>query len=228
MSKEKIIDKIRKCLALSASSNEHEAAAALRQAKKLMEAHGVTDLDIDAAEAQECRTKASAKTKPANWEAALAAKVADAFSCTVLFLGGWSQGAWSFIGCGASPEVAKYAFTVLARQAKRARDAHIKTKLNRCKTATKTRRADLFSEGWVRSVTATIHAFVANEHQAKSIDAFLTKHYCARQDLAPRDRNGKRKLSDKELNDYFAGHMSGKDAELHQGVGGTAAQGLLA
>lgn len=40
----KVLDKIRKCLALSTSSNEHEAAAALRQARKLMDAHGITDL----------------------------------------------------------------------------------------------------------------------------------------------------------------------------------------
>lgn len=64
---EKIIDKIKKCLALSRSANEHEAEAALRQARKLMEAHGVTDLDIEAAEAQERRRKAGAKTKPSNW-----------------------------------------------------------------------------------------------------------------------------------------------------------------
>ena len=44
--RDKILDKIKKCLALSASSNEHEAEAALRQARKMMEANGITDLDI--------------------------------------------------------------------------------------------------------------------------------------------------------------------------------------
>ena len=40
----KIMDRIKKCLALSASSNEHEAEAALRQARKLMEAHHINAL----------------------------------------------------------------------------------------------------------------------------------------------------------------------------------------
>jgi hypothetical protein len=41
-----IIRKIEKCLALSKSSNEHEAAAALRQATKLMEAYNITPLTL--------------------------------------------------------------------------------------------------------------------------------------------------------------------------------------
>lgn len=131
MDKQTIIDKIKKCLALSASSNEHEAAIALSQARKLMETHGITGLDVDAAAADECRAKSGATTRPANWEAALAAKVGDAFGCKVIFSSGWwnKSGEWCFIGCGTAPEIAQYAFTVLLRQGKRAREEHIKTKL---------------------------------------------------------------------------------------------------
>ena len=42
MADDKILDKIKKCLVLASSANEHEAAAALRQAQKLMEAHGIS------------------------------------------------------------------------------------------------------------------------------------------------------------------------------------------
>ena len=42
-----IIDKIRKCMRLAGSSNANEAAAALRQARKMMEAAGVSESDID-------------------------------------------------------------------------------------------------------------------------------------------------------------------------------------
>lgn len=48
MDREKVLDKIKKCMALSSSPNEHEAAAALRQAQKLMERHGVTDSELGA------------------------------------------------------------------------------------------------------------------------------------------------------------------------------------
>lgn len=47
MDKDKVIDKIKKCMALGQSSNANEAAAALRQAQKMMAAHGLTEDDIE-------------------------------------------------------------------------------------------------------------------------------------------------------------------------------------
>lgn len=226
--RDKIIDKIKKCLALSASSNEHEAEAALRQARKLMEMHGVSELDVQAAEAEERRTKAGADRHPANWETALASKIGDAFGCRVIFASSWKGGEWCYIGCGASPEVAQYAFDVLLRQARRARAEHIKTRLNRCKTATKTRRADLFNEGWVRSVVSTITAFAGGEQQDVAIDAYVGKHYPTLRDLKARNRNDGRTLRDHEYDDYAAGGRAGRDAQLNRGVGGMGEQKALA
>lgn len=226
--RDKIIDKIKKCLALSASSNEHEAEAGLRQARKLMEAHGVSDLDILAAEAEERRTRAGAASRPSNWETALASRVGGAFGCQVIFASALDPksfdvaGFWTFVGCGASPEVAHYAFAVLFRQCKRAREEHIKARLKRCKPGTKTRRADLFCEGWVRSVVGKIAAFACNSDQQSAIDAYVAKRYPALKDLAARDRNDGRKLRDHEHIDYFFGQQSGKDAQLNRGVGGGA------
>lgn len=48
--KAKILDKIKKCLALSKSPEPHEAAAALRQARKLMEIHGIDEHDLSDAD----------------------------------------------------------------------------------------------------------------------------------------------------------------------------------
>lgn len=226
--RDKIIDKIKKCLALSASSNEHEAEAALRQARKLMDAHGVTDLDILAAEADERRARAGAATRPSNWETALASRVGKAFGCQVIFASDLDPkrlaivGHWMFIGCGASPEIAHYAFAVLFRQCKRAREEHIKARLKRCKTGTKTRRADLFCEGWVQSVVGKIAAFACNSEQTAAIDAYVSKKFPALKDLASRDRNDGRKLRDHEHEDYWFGKQSGKDAQLNRGVGGSA------
>lgn len=216
----KILDKIKKCMALSTSGNEHEAEAALRQARKLMEMHGVTELDVQASQAEEQRAKAGAKTKPANWESALAGKVADAFACHLIFVNGWRSSEWSFIGCGAAPEVASYTFSVLLRQAKRARDEYIKNRLKRCKTSTKTRRADLFSEGWVRSVVRAINAFAGTEEQTTAINTFMANNYPSLMPLKTSDRNSGRKLQDREMDDFLAGSLSGRDASLNRGVGG--------
>lgn len=43
----RVLDKIKKCLALGKSPNEHEAAAALRQAQKLMTMHSISDDDVE-------------------------------------------------------------------------------------------------------------------------------------------------------------------------------------
>lgn len=222
--RERAIDKIKKCLALSASSNEHEAASALRQAKKLMEQFGVSDLDVQAAEASEKRSRAGAIKSPANWETCLASKIADAFGCRIIFCHDWKKdcGEWVFIGTGAAPEVAEYAFKVLFRQAKAARAEHIKFRLKRCKAGTKTRRADLFSEGWVRAVTSLITQFSGGETKPEAIDAYMTSRYPALASLKSRDRNADRNLRQHEELDYYHGKNSGRDAQLIRGMGGVA------
>lgn len=223
--RDKIIDKIKKCLALSASSNEHEAAAALRQAKKLMEAHGISDLDMQAAEAGEARSRAGGFKKPANWESWLSSKIADAFACRVIL--GYDQvlhgGAWTFIGTGAAPEIAEYAFRVLFRQVKAARSAHIKNRLQRCKKFTRTRRADLYCEGWVRSVTALIDGFAGGEANPQAVDAYIASKYPSLGTIQPRNRNADRKLRTHEEMDYYHGRQAGREAQLNRGVGGAAA-----
>lgn len=218
--RDKIIDKIKKCLALSASSNEHEAAAALRQANKLMEQHGITDLDVMAAEACESRAKSGAATTPSNWESSLAGHVARGFSVRVIFAAGWKTGEWIFIGTGAGPEVAQYAFSVLLRQAKKARKAHIDDRLRRCRPGIRTRRADLFCEGWVRSVTALINNFCGVEPNPDAVDAYMNSKFPVLADLHARDRNANRNLSHHDHMDLMHGAMAGQDARLNKGVGG--------
>lgn len=228
--RKKIFEKIKKCLALSASSNEHEAESALRQARALMEKYGIDDQDMLAYEVSEQRAKSGAKRKPVSYENALACRVADAFGCRVIFITPalWnSQGQWSFICCGVAPEIASYAFQVLLRQCKRARTEHISTKLKRCKIATKTRRADLFCEGWMYAVSGKIAALAENEQQTSAIDAYVAKHFPSLKSLDSRDRNDGRKLRDHEYDDFTLGGHAGKNAELNRGVGGTDQQARL-
>lgn len=226
MDKKAILDKIRKCMALSVSSNEHEAATALRQARKLMDAHGLTDADVLAAEAGEESAKAGAAKNPANWEAYLASATAQVFGCRCIFRPefGFRPSAWLFIGTGANYEVARYCFEVLLRQVKRARAEHIKTALKRCKPATKTRRADLFCEGWVSAAVGKEEAMALGERLQAALAAYLAQHHSRVTKLDARDRNaGKASLSDLDYRDYAAGRRRGAEAELNRGVGCAAA-----
>jgi len=229
MTKQEVIEKIKKCLALSASSNENEAEIALRQARALMDKHGIDELEMLAAGASESQTNSFAKKSPPNYESMLAANIGTAFGCHVLFTHSKYRhhGQWKFIGCGAAPEIAMYAFQVLYRQVKRQRAEHIKTKLKRCKTVTKVRRADLFCDGWVRSVAGKIKDFVGSDEQTAVIDAYLSKNYPTLSELKSRDRNPNPNMSDRDWNDYLAGRRSGSDAELNRGVHGNQSAGLL-
>lgn len=230
MTKKEAIEKIKKCLALSASSNEHEAETALRQAQSLMEKFNIDEKEMLAAGVSEQHAKSAAAKHPTNWEARLAGKVAKAFGCDFLFeTTGFIKiiGRWKFIGCGPAPEIAIYAFQVLYRQLKKQRSEYIKTKLKRCKASTKTRRADLFCEAWVSAVVGKLHTFSGSAEQSEQIVAYLGLNYPSTVTFDPRNRNQKPTLSGRDCDDYMAGRSSGESAELNRGVDGAGQQGLL-
>jgi len=219
--RDKIIEKIKKCMALAKSSNEHEAAAALRQAHKLMQLHGISDLDVEHADIQEESARAGAAHKPARWECGLATRVARAFDCAVFLQCARPVGHWVFVGATPSGEIARYAFEVLFRQAKQARAHYIKTALKRC-TTTRTRRADLFCEGWVMTATDVVDEFAGNEASLSRAKAYL-EHKRELEKFQGHNRNAKRNLSERDYGDMEAGHHAGKNAQLNRGLNGTKA-----
>ena len=221
-SRKNILEKIKKCLALSSSSNEHEAEAALRQARALMEKHSIDDQDVLAYEASEQHAKVGAQSRPTGWEQSLACKVSASFGCQVIFSSGFAmrKAKWKFIGCGASPEVAAYAFQVLHRQCKRARAEFITVNLKRCKLATKMRRADLYCQGWLYAVSGKLAVLVNSERTEDAIEAYVAKNYPSIINMKLRDRNAGKNLSERAYDDIGAGYSSGKNAELNRGIDG--------
>jgi len=211
--RDKIIAKVKKCLALAKSGNEHEAAAALRQAQKLMAAHSISDLDIEHADIQEEAARAGA--------CELAGRVARAFDCKLIFRTDLVSGIgrWIFVGATPSGEIARYAFEVLLRQARKARVHYIKTALKRC-TKTRTRRADLFCEGWVTAATLLAATFAGNKATRARITAYLEQKHATLVTLKIRDRNAGHQLSARGYGDFASGHRAGKDAQLNRGLGG--------
>ena len=191
-----------------------------------MDKHGVSDDDVLASEAGEAGSRAGAVTRPSNWEAALAARVGLVFGCKVIFrTGGYRRlPEWVFIGTGANYDVAVYCFDVLFRQAKKARAEHIRSALKRCKPTTKTRRADLYCEGWVAAAVGKLDAMTLGDHEQQALDAFCATRYPTLRDLKATDRNaGKNALSDREYADYAAGCLSGRSAQINRGVGAACA-----
>jgi len=218
--REDILEKIRKCMALASSGSEHEAAAALRQAQKLMELHQVSQAEMLAVGVRESKAKSGAAARPANWESELAAYVAAAFGCKLIFMPAWDYAWWVFIGLSPADEIAAYSFDVLLRQALKARREFIEVALKRTKKRTnKTRRADLFSDGWVRTACAQVRTMSSQEGAAEAIQAHMQLKHPSLGKLATTDRNAGRNLSDKDYDAYAQGRSAGRGAQLHRGVG---------
>lgn len=215
-----ILDKIRKCMALAKSGSEHEAATALRQAQRLMELHKVSQAEMLAAGVRESKAKSGALSRPADWEAELAAHIAAAFGCKLIYSPDWRQAWWVFIGLPPADEIAAYSLDVMLRQALKARREFIDGALKRTKKRTnKTRRADLFSAGWVRTACAQVGALTPPEGAAEAIEAHLQLKHPHLGQLSTTDRNAGRNWSERDQDAYHAGRSAGRGAQLHQGVG---------
>jgi len=227
--RDKIIEKIKKCLRLAKSSNEHEAAAALRQAQKLMRAYGLSDLDVEHADIREEHARAGVKISPSKWESALAGVVARAFDCQLLFRAvniphKGTFGFWVFVGAEPSGEVARYAFEVLYRQVKRARKTYIQTTLKDCTRKNCTRRADLFCNGWVSAVSEKVKRFAGVASMQTRIDAYIGRKHGQLTSMKGRDRNDGRVLSGREIGDMLFGQLAGREAEINHGLNGAGRQ----
>jgi len=215
-----IIEKIRKCMELAKSGGEHEAAAALRQAQKLMEMHQVSQVEMLAAGVGESKAKSGAVARPAKWESDLAGRIAHAFGCNLIFTRSyWDIAHWLFVGVAPANEVAAYSFEVLLRQALKARSGFIATTLKRIKKTNKTRRADLFSESWVRAACANLAAPTPPEFAKAAIEAHMQLNHPGLGNLDVVDRNAGRNWSAKDEDAWSAGGHAGRDAQLHKGVG---------
>lgn len=223
-----ILAKIKKCLDLAKSGNEHEAAAAMRQARKLMDMHALSDTEVLAAGAGLSSSRSAATGRPSAWEERLAARIGRAFSCRVVFSGNFfGPSNWRFIGIPPNHEIAAYSFDVLYRQLRKARVDFIGAELKRFKKANKTRRADLFCDAWVYAACAQLTNPSASDAEAAVIDAYMQTHFGELTDLQTNDRNAGRNLTERDHDAYNAGSAAGRNAELNRGVGAAAAPLML-
>jgi hypothetical protein len=225
--RDNILEKIRKCMALAKSATGNEAETALRQAKKLMEAYQVSHAEMLAIGVKESQVESGAASRPAAWESELAGRIAGVFGCHLIYREGWDRGLWSFIGLPPANEVAAYSFTVLFRQAKKARQEFIAENLKRFKKANKVRRADLFCEGWVRAALRAVAPMTQPDGFKEAIDAYVETKFKNLGKLEPVNRNKARQLSHKDEMALAKGADSGRNAQLNKGVSAGASPLML-
>jgi hypothetical protein len=216
----KILEKIKKCLALAGSSNPHEAETAWRQARKLMESHKLEMLDVQASEVN--TTSSYAGKRPPFWLLSLAQACAKAFSCSLITRSSIHDSQVVFIGTGNASEFCEYAFTVLQTQLKFARTGYVAT-LSRCKLATKRRRGEIFAENWVGAVYSTVAKFAQVDPETTAlIEAYFQKNLSeiSTYKLEPK------KVSNKDRSAAYAGYEAGQSAKLHRAMGQDQRMGI--
>ncbi|QOX77747.1 DUF2786 domain-containing protein [Trichlorobacter lovleyi] len=119
MTRERIIERVRKLLALSNSSNEHEAALAAAHAQRLLAEHNLamSELEMQEEGAGEVELKV-AKTVP-KWLSSLFATVANAFDCFPIVTTNQEHSRLRFIGVGEDPGVAACTLQYLIKELRR-------------------------------------------------------------------------------------------------------------
>ncbi|MFV2059382.1 MAG: DUF2786 domain-containing protein [Gammaproteobacteria bacterium] len=177
MKNRKIIDKIFKCLRLSESNNPNESAAALRQAQRLMDIHGINSEQVQSGHEVEVLTVKSQFIEPPYWLIALSDLIGQAFFCRAYVSRTKNkQSEFYFIGIGNRTELASYTFTVLQRLLARER-RHFVSSLSEMKKSEKTRRGNVFAQAWLFRIARTIVNFVADPIVEQAIDSYVKQHF---------------------------------------------------
>jgi hypothetical protein len=129
------------------------------------------------------------------------------------------------VGVDPAAKVAGYAYDVLYRQVKRDRTAHIKAQSNRCKASTKTRRGDLYAEGWIQGANLQLQNFseaAPAKHQLL-VQQYMDKNHADMKTSKARSH----RATGNDHESAQAGFEQGQKAQINQGVGETKRPRLM-
>lgn len=215
MDRATVLRKIRACLNLGKSSNAHEAAAALRQAQKMMAEYDIDQADVADAERDpivETDATRRGQTTPV-YIVSLMNLIARTFGVENFAEVGLYRTRLVFVGPEARASVAVYAFTVLLRQLERDRRAHM-SRVRKAKN--RAARGDVFGFGWVRGAAQVVSGFAAVEKDDRIVGYLERKHPT----LTKVDSEA-RKSNAVGFGDVHAGRAAGEKAQLSRGVAGS-------
>ncbi|MBC7963702.1 MAG: DUF2786 domain-containing protein [Steroidobacteraceae bacterium] len=157
-----VIEKIKKLLALSNSSNEHEAALAASHAQRLLAEHNLAMADIEMAQKPEKADRietAAAKTLP-KWLRHLTAGVSSAFDCRAIHHP--ANGKLTFIGVGADVQIAAYTFSYLDRSVRKLCSSYMK---QHAADTVVGRQRELMRQSYYLGAVSTINRMLAAQKQ---------------------------------------------------------------
>jgi hypothetical protein len=217
---DKIKSKIKKLFALSKSPNANEAATALEMAQKLMDEYGIIKSEIPTLDVNEDEAPRVSGNVPPQYEINLAVSIAEAFGCRVLMNQKLDmreliyRNTYKFIGIDYRPEVASYIAIVLFRKLRRARAEYLKTLYRVRSRATKIKRGDEFSKGWVSIVIQKLKTFSGTPEENMALEMYMKK-YTDLETVSGIDRGAIKKY---EYLDWHKGREAGEGVEVQHGV----------
>lgn len=210
----KIMEKIKKCLALASSSNANEAETAFRQAHKLMAMYNIDQTDIGLLDVEAFTQELQSKGKhPVSWIIRLATVCATAFQCEEIYSQKIDRlyqvtNTVTFIGVRPSGELAGYTYEILKRQLTKDRKAYLATQ-KRCLLKTRRERADLFALAWIQAVQSIVNKFAeVDQSKRQLIKAYIVKKYPNLSQFTPSNR----KAHGRNASAIDEGHKAGQNA----------------
>lgn len=207
------LDRIKKCFALASSNNSHEAEAAIRQARKLMDKFKLEINDLHAAQAEEFSLRiGEGKSVPAQWVRMLSMTVSKAFGCLSFYSYGPHGQSLIFIGETGSAELSGYAYEVLIQQLKDSKRNYL-SGCNIQGAALRRRAGALYAEAWIIGVHKRVEEFSGvMEEVERAIHAYTQINY---PDI-PIKKMRRRVMDIDSYRAYTQGKIDGESVSLHK------------
>lgn len=185
--RERIISKIKKCLALSESPEPAEAAAAMRQAQKLMEKHNIDMATVERPEIIEGQVSSKMSvSRPKRWEVALVGGICRAFGLRFYFMCGSSYaddvyGKYCFVGTHEQVTIAEWTTKMLFERHGKHRREYYKNLTNQPGyygggRQEISKHMDSFSLGWVVAVVGKVTAMANPKKVDDAIQEQMDSH----------------------------------------------------
>lgn len=190
MDRAKALEKIQKCLALGKSPNEHEAAAAMRQAQNLMKNFGITDADIGmlgfAEESVQTAIQCGRATKIPLYLSSIVRLVRHAFGVSAFYSPVLLKTDYNYkvtyVGREDRVMLAAYAHTLVARAVERSWVQHQID--NPWVKGQHGARAG-FVIGWISGVREKIEAFANTPEDTKGAELYIENKFGKLSSMAP-------------------------------------------
>ena len=235
---ERVIRKIKRCLALSKSSNENEAATAMRQAQALMREYRLTEMDVRLSDVGEVESEKSRANRRPTWDRHLSGIVARVFGVRPLSYRHWCKSTGRmveralFVGVTPAPQIAMYAYEALLTKLTLARREYAsQVRAGKLRSAYSPDTAgDHFALAWVSAVHGKIHELVPRGEEDPALaqhssgrdlvaveeqDKALIDQYLSGQEIGKARKVRAREL---DLNAQIAGLLAGQRVELNPGL----------